>query len=555
VPGRGAGGSRVLVALRPVAARAGSCDAAGLRASRSPTVALVAVAAVTVALAGVTLAGGCKRTRRTPDDTLVMVIEAPIKNADPRYAVTSYDFKITKLIAPGLVVIDRPDLEPSLGLAEKLEQPDPLTWIATLRADVRFSDGTPVTADDVKWTFDTITAEGSDSLYHKQYGERLAGVDVVDARTVRFRLKQQLATFRTDLDLGIVARHAANREGKFTGGKVIAAGPYVIEEMSDIRTVLVASPFASPAPRIPRIVIKVIRDASARIMMLGGGTADLAQNAVRYDLLDDVLYRGRVVEQRSPSNVLTYMMFNNDDPVLKDVRVRRAIALALDRPALIRSKLAGRAVLATGMLPPFHWAYAADVRRYDTDLAAAGRLLDEAGYPDPDGPGGKPRLRLTYKTSADQFRLAIARVLAAQLARADLEVEVRPFEFNTFFADIKKGSYQLATMQTAEVVEPDTLFAYFHSSRIPDKANPDVGNRWRYRSAEVDRLLDDGRHELDRGKRLAIYADIQRKLAEDLPVIPLWHEDNVALLNKDVVGYVVLPNARLSGLAQVSKQP
>jgi peptide/nickel transport system substrate-binding protein len=513
--------------------------------------ALAVAAAVAVAL---TVAGGCKRTRSTPDDALVMLIEVPIKSADPRYAVTSYDFKLTKLVAPGLVVIDQPDLEPTYGLAESLETPDPTTWIATLRPDVRFSDGTPVTADDVAWTFQTILAEGSDSLYHKQYTERLAGVDVLGPRRVRFRLKQPLATFRTDLDLGIVARHAAGANGKFAGGKVVAAGPYVVAEMSDIRTVLVANPHHAPPPRIPRIVIKVIRDASARIMMLGGGTADLAQNAVRYDLLDDVLYRGRVKELRSPSNVLTYMMFNNQDPVLKDVRVRRAIALALDRPAVIRSKLAGRAVLATGLLPPFHWAYTREVPTYTTDLAAAARLLDEAGHPDPDGPGGKPRLRLTYKTSADQFRLAIARVLAAQLARVDLEIEVRPFEFNTFFTDVKKGNYQLATMQTAEVVEPDTMFAYFHSSRIPDKANPDVGNRWRYRSAEVDRLLELGRHELVREKRIAIYAEVQRKLAEDLPVIPLWHEDNVALVNRDVVDYVVLPNARLSGLATVAKR-
>ena len=510
--------------------------------------ALVAVACVVVGL-------GCeRRTRRTPDGTLVMLIEVPIKSADPRYAVTSYDFKLTKLVAPGLVVIDRPDLEPTLGLAESLAQPDPLTWVATLRADVRFSVGTPVTADDVAWTYQTIIAKGSDSLYHKQYDERLAGIDVLGPRKVRFRLKQPLATFRTDLDLGIVAKHAAGKDGKFAGGRVVAAGPYRVAEMSDIRTVLVANRYASPPPRIKRIVIKVIRDASARIMMLGGGTADLAQNAIRYDLIEDVLFRGRVKELRSPSNVLTYMMFNNDDPVLKDVRVRRALALALDRPAVIRSKLAGRAVLATGLLPPFHWAYATGVGEFAQDLVAAGKLLDAAGFPDPDGPGGKPRLRLSYKTSADQFRLAIARVLAAQLGRLGVEIEVRPFEFGTFFTDIKKGNYQIATMQTAEVVEPDTYFAYFHSSRIPTTANPDVGNRWRYRSAEIDRLLEAGRHELDRAKRLAIYGDVQRRLAEDLPVIPLWHEDNVALVNRDVVDYVVLPNARLSGLARVGKQ-
>ena len=114
-------------------------------------------------------------------------------------------------------------------------------------------------------------------------------------------------------------------------------------------------------------------------------------------------------------------------------------------------------MLATSLLPPFHWAYAPGVGVFAQDLAEAGRLLDEAGLRDPDGPGGQPRLRLTYKTSADQFRVAIARVLAAQLARVDIDVEVRPFEFATFFSDVKKGNYQLATMQTAEVVEPGSV--------------------------------------------------------------------------------------------------
>ncbi|HVV83072.1 MAG TPA: ABC transporter substrate-binding protein [Kofleriaceae bacterium] len=525
-----------------------------MRVSRPTSWMLAMAIAMALCAAAAAAPAGCVRTRRTPDDTLVVLTEVAVKSADPRYASTSYDSKVSKLVAPGLVVIDRPDLEPTLGLAESLDQVDPTTWVARLRPDVRFSDGTPVTADDVKWTFDTIIAPNSDSLYHKQYEDRLAGIDVVDGRTVRFRLKQPLATFRTDLDLGILAHHAAGADGKFADGKIVAAGPYRIAELSADRTVLVANPYATPAPVMPRVVIEVVLDGSARIMMLGGGTADLVQNAVRYDLIDDVLFRGRVKELRSPSSVLTYMMFNNDDPVLKDVRVRRAIALSLDRAAVIRTKFAGRAVLATGLLPPFHWAYAKDVPLLQQDLAEAGRLLDAAGYPDPDGPGRRPRLHLTYKTSADQFRLAIARVLAAQIERVGIDVEVRPFEFNTFFADVKKGNYQLATMQTSEVIEPDSLYSYFHSSRIPDAANPDVGNRWRYRSPEVDALLEAGRHELDRGKRIAIYGDIQRKLAEDLPVIPLWHEDNVALVNKDVVDYVVQPSARLSSLATARKR-
>ncbi|MBZ0237380.1 MAG: ABC transporter substrate-binding protein [Deltaproteobacteria bacterium] len=493
------------------------------------------------------------RQRRTPDDTLVVLFESSAKTADPRYAASSYDAKVSRLVAPGLVTVDSADMAPRPELAESFEQVDELTWRVTIRADARFSDGTPVTAEDVAWTFGTVIAKGSDSLWHKGFSERFKAVVAEGTRTVRFELHQPLATFLTDLDMGIIARHGADPNGRYPGGRVLGAGPYRVEEISGQRVVLRANPhWHGGQPGIPTIVIKNVRDAAARLIMLAGGSADLSQNAFRYDLIDDVLARERVREVRHPSNILTYMMLNNEDAILKDARVRRAIALALDRETLIRQKFAGRAVLATSLLPPSHWCYTA-TPQIPHDLAAAMKLLDEAGYPDPDGPGGRPRFTLVYKTSADQFRVAIARVIASQLGKVGIAVDVRPFEFATFFADIKKGVYQIATMQTSDITEPDLLYTYFHSSRIPTPADPNANNRWRYRNALVDERTEQGRRVSKREERIAIYADVQRQLAEDLPIIPLWHEDNVAIVNADVVDFVVLPNARLSGMARARK--
>ena len=185
-------------------------------------------------------------------------------------------------------------------------------------------------------------------------------------------------------------------------------------------------------------------------------------------------------------------------------------------------------------MPPTSWAYTGDVARWNRDLPRARALLDAAGYrPGPDG----VRLHLVYKTSADLFRVAIARLLAAQLAEAGIAVEVRAFEFGTFFADVKKGDYQLATMQTAPIVEPDFYYAYFHCSRIPDASDPDAQNRWHYRNAEfdrVDRRSADTRSTRQRASRST--PSRQQLVARDLPIIPLWHEDNVVLSNVDVTG-------------------
>ncbi|MCX5744961.1 MAG: ABC transporter substrate-binding protein [Proteobacteria bacterium] len=232
-------------------------------------------------------------------------------------------------------------------------------------------------------------------------------------RRVRFTLTKPLATFLSDLDFGIVSATA------------LGAGPYSVRELTPQHVLLDRNPYYPTPAKLPHVDIRTVRNDAARTLMLVGGSADLAQNAVRLDLIDDVAERARIRVTSAPSVILTYLMMNNAVAPFTDVRVRRAIALALDRPAIIRAKLGGRAVLATGLLPPAHWAYNGEVARYDRDLAKARQLLDEAGLVDPDGAGPLPRISLTYKTSTDAFRVMLAKLLAAQLGEVGIDVEVR----------------------------------------------------------------------------------------------------------------------------------
>jgi peptide/nickel transport system substrate-binding protein len=509
---------------------------------------------LTLAAAGVLAAlAGCQRTRRTADDTLVVVIPAAIRDLDPRFAIGNYDTKLSRVIAPGLTSIDQPSLEPRPELAESVTPVDELTWDVVLRDGLRFSDGTALTARDVVYTFESVMDPATGSLFQRGFTERFRAIEALDERRVRLHLVEPLATLLSDLDFGIVsAEAAAAGGGRFRDSRVVGAGPYRVVSTGAERIVLERNPhYFRELPPSPRVVVRTVRDSNARTLMLVGGSADLTQNAIRVDLVDDVLARDRIQVMSGPSAILTYLMMNNDHPVLSDERVRRAIAHAVDRERIVRGKFNGRAVLATGLLPPSHWAYRADVPRFGYDPDEARRLLDEAGYP--EGPGGGPRLRLTYKTSADQFRLAIVRIIAAQLAEVGIQVEVRAFEFGTFFADIKQGNYELASMQTADITEPDYYYAYFHSSRIPTPSDPDVHNRWRYRNERVDALTEEGRRVSDRGRRIELYGEVQEILARELPVIPLWHEDNIAVMNVDVRDYEVLPSARFSGLAKAWK--
>jgi len=495
------------------------------------------------------------KVRRTPDDTLVCVLQQNILELDPRWTLGSQELKVSRLIAPGLVSVDQASLEPRMELAERVDSVDPLTWEVTLRPDVRFPDGSLLTSRDVVFTFATTIDPKFRAVYYRQFSERLAGVEAIDERRVRFRLKQPLATFVTDLDFGIVqASEAEKHGGRWAGGVAVGAGPFQIVSLEIGEVVLAKNPhWFRGAPPLERVIFRSMADTNARLLVLVGGSADLMLNDVRLDLLPHLADQPRLRIETGPSALLTYLMMKNDDPQLADPRVRRAIALAIDREKIVRGKFIGRARLATGLLPPGHWAYSADVPVYPYDPERARALLDEAGFPDPDGPGPLPRFALTYKTSSDGFRIAVARLIAAYLAEVGIAVEVRPFEFATFFADVKRGNYQLASMQTSEIVEPDMYFNYFHTSRIPTPEQPDLGNRWRYRSPVADDLIERGRRTLDREERKRIYAELQRRVAEDVPVVPLWHEDNVALTNVDVRGFEVLPNARFPSLAVVSK--
>ena len=246
---------------------------------------------------------------------------------------------------------------------------------------------------------------------------------------------------------------------------------------------------------------------------------------------------------------------NNDDPLLKDVRVRRAIAYAIDRKTIIHTKLHDRAVAATGMLPTFHWAYNGEVAKYDFDVEKAKRLLDEAGLKDPDGDGPDVRFTLVFKTSSNKLRVAIANVIASMLAEVGIGVELRVYEFATLFADLKKGNFQMSMMQIPEISEPDLYINFFHSGRVPTRDNLDAGgNRERYRNLEIDRLIIEGRRTLEKSARKAVYARVQKILADDVPVVSLWHEDNIVAMRKRVQGFVMLPTAQLSGLDRVWKE-
>jgi peptide/nickel transport system substrate-binding protein len=230
-----------------------------------------------------------------------------------------------------------------------------------------------------------------------------------------------------------------------------------------------------------------------------------------------------------------YMGLNLQDPVLKDVRVRQALAYAIDTSAIIEYLRRGLARPATGLLPDLSWAIAPDVRPHPYDPARARTLLDEAGYPDPDGAGPKPRLRLTLKTSsAVEFNRLQASVIQQNLRDVGIDLDVRTYEFATLFSDVLNGNFQLYTLQwtAGSLADPDILRRVFHSKQVP----PVGFNRGHYSNARVDALLDEAAASGDETRRLELFQQVQRLIAADLPYISLWNKTNFAVAQASLAG-------------------
>jgi peptide/nickel transport system substrate-binding protein len=489
-----------------------------------------------------------------PPNGLTILLDAAPRGLDPRFTTSDYSVKLSRLLFSSLITIDNDTGLPEPELAASISNPDPLRYTFTLR-DARWHDGRPVTSEDVRYTFMELAALRSPFV---GLTDRIARFEIHDTKSFTLHLKEPHAPFLGNLTLGIVPAHAVNDKGLLPEDRLIGSGPYRLgRRQGDAWTELL--PFDDHydgAPTSGPLIFRVVPDDNTRTLTLMAGDAHMALNATNPLLLPVLQDDPDLRVETTPSFKYTYLAFNLEHPLLRDLRVRQAIALSIDRQEIIDHKLRGTARLATGLLSPTHWAYNPDVTQWHPDLDRARRLLDDAGFPDPDGDGPQMRLWITWKTTTNKLRRAIAEVFALQLARVGIGVKVQAYEWGTFFDDIKSRNFEICSLQWPSVTDPDLYAWIFHSRSIPTPENRGAGaNRGAYRNAALDPLLDEARAEHDPDRRRALYARVQQLVADDLPYISLWHEDNLLVRSHRLHNFHVLPNARLRHLTQARLAP
>ncbi len=470
---------------------------------------------------------------RPDPKTLVMLVESSPTNLDPRVGLDGQSERIDSLIFDDLLERDE-HLNVKPGLADKWEIPDPLTYVFHLHPGVKFHNGSPLTARDVKWTFDSLLAGKIRSTKSAAY--RL--VDRVEARddlTVIFHLKEPFATLLWNLSDGAIGIVPSGSLGEISDHP-IGSGPFRFVSAEPDKEVILErnENYWGQKARLERVRFAIVPDMTTRALELRKGTADIAINSLTPDMVVTLQKEPALSVLRAPGTVLQYMGFNCRDPILKDVRVRQALAYAIDRRPMLDYLWRGLAQPAASILPPQSWAYSADVPTYNYDPEHARQLLDSAGYPAIGG----VRFHLTMKTSTDENTRLMVAVLQQQLRQVQIQLDIRTYEFGTFFADVSRGAFQFYSLRWIGGNEDPDIFEYaFHSSKF----TPNGANRSFYSNPQVDRLIDQARSELDQGKRKQFYAQIQRILAEDLPSINLWYLDNVLVHSRRVVNVTLNP--------------
>jgi peptide/nickel transport system substrate-binding protein len=490
-------------------------------------------------IVGLCLMTSCQ-TNGPSDNELVIAVETAPLTFDPRGPTNAVTARIQQLLFNTLVgKDDRFEIVPEL--AERWEvAKDGMTYTFHLRRGVRFHDGRELRAQDVAYTFQTLLAPDFDSPKRAALA-KLERVEAVATDTVVFRCREPYRGLLVDLiAIGIIPEGT----GTSVATHPVGSGPFRFEsyrENQEIRLARFADAFQG-APRIERLIIKIIRDPTTLALELQGGTVHFALNVqLSPDFIADQAERGPLKVIIREGAALEYLGVNTTDPVLKDRRVRQALALALDRPAIIQNLLRNQATIASSVLPPTHWAYNRDVIRYDYDPARARRLLDEAGFHDPDGEGPRPRFRLTLKTSSAEQPRKIATVIQENLRQVGIDVQLQSFEFQTLLSDINNGNFQLFFLRQIGANQFTDIFkAAFGSRSIPgdptlrESERTGFLNRARYRNPSLDRLIAEAEARTDRSEQMKLYARIQEILAEDLPWIYLWYPANVAVMNPSV---------------------
>lgn len=438
-------------------------------------------------------------------------------------------------------------------LASEIKRSDDnLTFTFTLRDGVKFHDGRTLTSADAKYTLDLVFSStfAKSASFYETSTEKPAGgapspkisyiksVEAPDARTLVLTTTKPWTGLLPNLvPVAIIPKDSYATQKDHPLG----TGPFKFVSYDSSQQVvdLQANPdYWDGAAHLPTVRVRVIADTNALQAELLSGRVDIAPlpTGLSPDAIKQLGQNPKLQVLQFTGSNLNLLTFNCSQPPLNEVKVRQAIAYAIDREGMIRDLLLGQGKIAHSILPEESWAYHSG-QKYSFDLALAKKLLDEAGLKDPDGEGSQMRFAkpVVFKVSGSSVAAKnYAGVIQNYLKNVGVPVTIETAELNTLFDELRRGNFQIFYGQWVGGNQDPIFFKdLFATSEIPTETRASR-NRSRYSNKELDALIGEAVNTFDREKAKLLYQRIQEIVTRDAPVLPLWYQANIVIAQKNV---------------------
>jgi peptide/nickel transport system substrate-binding protein len=460
-------------------------------------------------------------------------IQADVQSLDPHMQDSYSSLLVIEQVYEALLRF-APDMAIEPALAESYEIKDPLTYEFKLRKGVDFHNGREVKAEDVKYSLERVRNPdgGSPRSY---WLANVSSIDTPDDHTVVLHLSKPYApllSYLANASMAIVPKEVVEQNGDLSK-VMVGTGPFVFAENTPgTRTTLKKNDdyWMPGRPYLDGIEFIPMPDDRSRTDNIVTGNVDFADQIPQKDI-DILSGKEGLVLEGGPSTLHDFLFFNERRPPFDSVKVRQAIAWALDRQAMTDAVLFGHGrAITCGPIPPWSWAFSDCVVYDKQDLERAKTLLAEAGYP--QGFSMVIKTGAPYKAHTDA-----AQMIVEWLAPLGVEAEVAPTEWGTFIDEVLiRNDYDAGVVGWIGQVDPDDwLYGLYHTD--------EQWNVFAYSNPEVDRLLEAGQVTTDQQERKAIYDQAQKIIAEDAPVAFFHNYEQYEALRDYVKGYQNMPNA------------
>lgn len=478
---------------------------------------------------------GCSRTDFDDPQAIFIGITSRPRMLDPRRATDALSSRVNRLIYRQLIDFNEQS-DPIADLAD-WQVITPLHYRFTLQDESIFHHGKALDAEDVAATYSSLLDPDFGSA-HRGSLRHIERIEAINNKQVDFHLSHPDSLFVGRLTVGILPKDLIAQQHDFAM-QPVGSNQARFVSLNEQRLILQRTDQV-------QLYFVVVKEAMVRVLKLQKGELDCIQNDLSPELVNYCQQQpGLKVDWHQGSN-FAYIGFNLEDPLLSDLRLRQAVAQSINRQQIIDAIFNGQARLAGGLLVPEHWAGHPELSGWPYQPDQARDLIEQVRQDH----GIQGKLRLSYKTSSDPTRIRLATLYQAQLKPFGIDMQVQSYDWGTFYNDVVQGRFQMFGLAWVGIKSPDIFEYVFASNAIP----PNGANRGRYQDAYADQLIATAGELDDLQLQAKLYRKLQAHLQKNLPVMPLWYENQYAVYRQNIQGYQLHGDGRLDSLLQVSKR-